>query len=75
MQTVDLENLFLSHLPISGVNFEHNDSVEIMSGEHEGKFGSLVSICALEPEPIFLIELGSGFDIRALQSQIKLITP
>lgn len=73
MHSIDFAQLFISHLPISGVQFEHNDCVQITSGKYKGKCGSLVSLCKLEPEPLFLLELESGFDIEVLQSEIKSI--
>jgi MOSC domain-containing protein YiiM len=69
---VDLEDSrFLNHVPIKGVNFEHNDSVRILSGPHAGEVGSLVSVKSLEPEPLFVVELASGRgDVRAPQSAL-----
>lgn len=63
---------FLNREPITGVNFEHDDFVLVLSGMHAGKKGSLVSLVSLAPEPIFTLELESGFDVEVKQSQITL---
>ena len=57
-------------MPIAGVMFEHNDYVKVVSGAHNGKFGSLVTVLELTPEPRFVIELESGFDVEVLQSEL-----
>ncbi len=69
----DFGNDFLAHRPIPGVRFEHNDSVRVISGEHKGKTGSLVSLNSLNEDPTFTLELESGFDIEISQSEIERI--
>jgi hypothetical protein len=69
--TLDQHNDFLAHKPIPGIAFEHNESVSITSGEHEGKRGSLVSVEELGPDPLYTLELQSGFDVQVRQSQIE----
>lgn len=69
--TIDQHNDFLAHKPIERVRFEHNDSVRIVAGEHEGKNGTLVSIEELGEDPLFVLELEAGFDTRVRQSQIQ----
>jgi ribosomal protein L24 len=49
----------------------HNDYVRITAGENKGKFGSLVTVLETTPEPKFVLELESGFDIVVLQSEIE----
>ncbi len=51
----------------------HNDYVRVVSGELEGSFGSLVTVLELEPEPLFVLELETGFDVNVRQSEIELI--
>lgn len=68
---MDQHNDFLAHKPIEGVRFEHNDSVRIVAGEHKGKNGSLVGIEELGGDPLFVLELETGFDTRVRQSQIE----
>jgi len=69
--TMNQHNDFLAHKPIEGVRFEHNDYVRIVAGEHKGKNGSLVSVEELGDDPLFLLELESGFDVHVRQSQIE----
>jgi len=71
VQPQDIAQAFLNHTPIKGVQFEHNDYVRIVAGSHAGQFGSLITVIGLEPEPKFVLELESGFDIEIMQSQIK----
>lgn len=71
MKSQDIAQAFLDHIPIPGVLFEHNDYVHIVGGPHSGKSGSLVTVITLEPEPKFILELESGFDVEVMQSQIK----
>jgi hypothetical protein len=66
---------FLNHTPIPGVLFEHNDFVNILSGPNAGMSGSLVTVLSLLPEPEFLIELESGYDVTVLQSQVAYAKP
>lgn len=70
MNGAELSQAFLNQAPIEGVTYSHNDYVEIVSGTHEGKFGSLVTVLQLMPEPLFVLELESGIDVEVLQSQI-----
>ena len=74
MNQTDGHNDFLAHKSIEGVHFEHNDYVRIIAGEHRGKNGSLVSIEELGNDPLFLLELESGFDVYVRQSQIDAMT-
>lgn len=71
MSTFDLSNDFLAHKPVRGVKFQHNDYVKIVAGEHKGKSGSLISLESLAPEPKFILELESGFDVIVLQSELE----
>lgn len=71
MNSAKLCQAFLNNTPIEGVIYSHNDFVKIVSGEHEGKFCSLVTVLQLTPEPLFIAELESGFDVKVWQSQIS----
>lgn len=62
---------FLNREPIQGVRFEHNEYVRIAAGPNAGNFGSLVTVLEIAPEPKFVLELESGFDIEVLQSEIE----
>ncbi len=71
MKSQDIDQAFFDHTQIPGVVFECNDYVHIVGGPYSGKSGSLVTVIALEPEPEFILELESGFDIEVRQSYIK----
>lgn len=71
MKSQDVGQAFLDHIPIPGVHFEHNDYVRIVGGPHAGQAGSLVTVLTLTPEPKFVLELESGFDVEVFQSQIE----
>jgi hypothetical protein len=64
-------NAFLAQELLPGVAFRHNEFVKVISGENIGSAGSLVSVEALGDDPIFLLELESGSDVRVRQSEIK----
>lgn len=67
MNSAELCQAFLNHTPIEGITHSHNDYVQIVSGAHVGKSGSLVTVLQLTPEPLFVVELESGVDIEVLQ--------
>ena len=75
MTKSDIGQAFLNGDAIDGVSFSHNDYVKILSGIHEGDFGSLVTVVSLAPEPRYIVELESGRDGEVLQSEIALIEP
>ncbi len=58
--------------PVDGVNFAHDDLVIILAGEHTGNVGSLVSIEQFDPEVVYLVEIDSGFNVPAKQTEIEL---
>lgn len=70
MNITDVNQTFLNREPILGVRFSHNDLIRIAAGVHAGGVGSLVAVLALEPEPLFVVELESGLDAQVLQSEI-----
>jgi hypothetical protein len=71
MGSVNLVQAFLNRESIPGVLFQHNDFVSIVSGSHKGHNGSLVSVLSLTPEPRFVVEIESGFDVETMQSEIE----
>lgn len=72
MDIAHVAQTFLNREPIDGVRFFHNDLVRVLSGESVGLKGSLVTIMALDPEPRYLVELESGWDVQVWQSQLSL---
>lgn len=69
--TFDQHNDFLAHRPVPGVEFEHNEYVRVISGKSKGHKGSLVSVLELGEDPVFLLELESGFDVEVRPSEIE----
>ena len=57
---------------VPGVIFAHNESVEILAGAHAAEVGAIVLLMGIEPEPTYLVELGSGQgDVRVRQSALR----
>jgi len=71
--THEQSNAFLAHEPLPGVAFEHNDYVGVVSGEHAGDSGSLISVEQLGQDPIYLVELESNRDALIPQSCLTLV--
>ena len=69
--TAEHDDLWFSFKPIPGVKFLLNDSVEIIKGKNEGQKGSVISLIEINPEPRYLVELGTGEDVYVLESQLK----
>ena len=69
--TAAQHNAFLAQEPLPGVDFRHNEFVKVVSGDHAGSVGSLVSVEELGGDPVYVLELESGFDVRVLQSQVQ----
>lgn len=68
----EIDEKWFSKEPINGVAFGLNDSVSIISGQHAGKGGAIISLIRLVPEPEYYIEIGSGEGyVKAFQSAIK----
>ncbi len=68
----DILNAWRARQAVAGVDFGHDDLVTLLGGEHAGNVGSLVSIEQIEPDVIFLVEIDSGFNVAAKQSEIEL---
>ena len=68
----DFSQAFLNRDPIPGVMYLHDDFVRVVAGAHQGASGSLVAVLTLEPEPRFVLEVESGFDVEVSQSEIEL---
>ena len=71
MNAASLGQAFLDRAEIPGVKFWHNDCVRVVAGSHSGATGSLVIVLSLQPEPRFVLELESGFDVEVFQSEIQ----
>jgi len=71
MPALDLGQAFLNRDAIPSVLFFHNDFVRVVAGPHKGGAGSLVTILEVDPEPRFILELESGYDVEVAQSEIE----
>jgi hypothetical protein len=57
---------------VPGVDFAHNDSVEILTGPHAEERGAIILLLGVEPQPVYLVELGSGRGaVRVRQSGLR----
>ncbi len=69
-----LGDRWLAGQAVPGVAFAQNDSVVIHVGPHAGEGGAIVMLVGVEPEPVYLIELGSGRgDVRVRQSGLRAV--
>ncbi|MDH5632923.1 MAG: hypothetical protein OEZ10_08000 [Gammaproteobacteria bacterium] len=71
--TIQQHNDFLSHLPVDGLDLEHNDPVLVVNGMNKGKRGVVVSIIELGEDPLLIIELETGKDVEEKQTNIEKI--
>ena len=67
---VDTIQDWMSGVLPSGVRFGLNAAVDFRFGEHAGEGGAVISLTALEPEPRYTVELGTGQDVNAYQSEL-----
>lgn len=59
---------------IPGVTFAHHESVDILTGPHAQERGAIVMLLGVDPEPVYLVELGSGrADVRVRQSGLRTV--
>ena len=57
---------------LAGVSFALNDEVEIVAGPEAGEGGAVILLLNIDPDPLYLIELGSGRgDRRVRQSALR----
>jgi hypothetical protein len=66
----EIQNHWILGGRVVGVLFRMNERVRVISGSNAGAVGVLISIYALEPEPIFHLETDDGGDFRVRQSEI-----
>lgn len=59
-----------------GVLFAQHDRVEIAEGSRAGQAGTIVLLVALEPEPVYLLEVdGDARPLRVRQSALRSSVP
>jgi hypothetical protein len=61
---------FLDGQPLPGVAFAHDDLVTIGAGEHAGNVGSILAVVALGDNPVYRVEIDSGFEVDVAQSDL-----
>ena len=71
---MDLRQAFFNRENIRSVEYRHNDYIRVIDGQYEGRNGSLISLEAITPEPIFLVELEDGGDVEVRQSELRFIS-
>ena len=70
MTQYELENLWIKS-PIPGVAYQFGDKVSVISGEQAGEVGRIVALLAIEPSPMYVIELPTGKGLTLLQSDLE----
>ena len=69
----EISQAFFNNSEIEYVNFRYNDYILIYNGYERGKYGSIISLISLLPEPIYLVELeGNEGDRQIPQSSIRI---
>lgn len=68
----EIEAAFFSQQRGGAVKFCYNDTVEVISGDHAGKKGTVVLLIDLEPEAKYMLSLSDGSDIEELESALKM---
>lgn len=72
MNQFELERLWASLPAIPGVAFRFRDPVRVKSGEHAKEVGIVVSLVAVEPIPVYVVELSlSGTNLTLPQSDLE----
>ena len=66
-----INDLWFRQQPIPGTTYLLNDPVRIVSGAHAGSSGAVIALLELEPEPLYLVELGTGGDVRVPESVLS----
>jgi hypothetical protein len=61
---------FLDRQPLDGVALAHDDLVVIGNGEHAGNVGSILALVALGDDPVYRVEIDSGFEVDVVQSNL-----
>ena len=62
---------WLSGEALPGVEFAHHQQVEVMLGASEGQKGRIALLVALEPAPVYLVQLESGGATKVRQSWLR----
>lgn len=71
MDRQQIIDLWMQQENIPAASFRMNDSVEVVEGDLSGEKGCLISLIELEPEPMYLVEISDGSEVRLEESQLK----
>lgn len=58
---------------VPGVTLAHRERVEIMGGSRDGQRGVIALLLGLDPEPLYLMTLEFGGELRIRQSSLRSI--
>lgn len=71
----EIEDRWYAGQRIIGVDCYVDDAVSVVDGPHSGKIGTVISLLRMNPEPEYLVELGSGAgDIKVFQSRLRTLS-
>jgi hypothetical protein len=56
--------------PVPGVAFAHDDLVTIGAGDQAGNVGSIVALVDVCEDPVYRVEIDSGFEVDVAQSNL-----
>lgn len=69
----DISQSFMNGERLENVSLSLNDSVKVINGFEKDKYGSVICLVSLIPEPIYLIELdGKDGDRELPQSSLRI---
>ncbi|MFN6196181.1 MAG: hypothetical protein ACK58T_42810 [Phycisphaerae bacterium] len=69
----ECDQQFLASRRSPSVPFVINDAVQVVTGPYSGRRGSVVSVAAVEPELVLVVELGDGLDVELVAKHMRLI--
>jgi hypothetical protein len=61
---------FRAGRPLPGVAYAHDDLVTIGAGEQAGNVGSILALVDLCDDPVYRVEIDSGFEVDVAQSNL-----
>jgi hypothetical protein len=56
----------------AGCTFAHDDLVTIGAGDQSGNVGSIVALVDVCDDPVYRVEIDSGFEVDVAQSNLSL---
>ena len=71
MTAPGLGDRWLRGEPLDGVAFAQHDAVTIAGGSRDGDAGRVVLLLAVAPQPLYLVALDAGGDLRVRQDALR----